>query len=485
MVPERNPDAAGIVALALAFHRAPTQYADLLHGRTPLPPGVGTLLKLAGGSEPDPEHAALARPDELKAAALFFIEQALFHHDASHYRVLGLEPGASLDHIKEHHRLLMRVFHPDRENRADDWKDAFATRINLAYTALRDPDARRRYDATFRPSANAAKAPSPSRRHMNPARRPLPDSRFVGLPPVLLRYLPQWVLAGIALIACLAVWAVYLKNPHAPATARTELAALSAALHQHAETSEPTAERQKPDGAENKPARPVVAEAEAQPAAVISPSAPVADLPKHPARHDLMAPRIPSGVRHVAPYPAAATKVKQAPLPPAAPMQALTPPRADAVMTASASGLPRTPPAAVQAPVVPPPAPAAETAHPAPLNPDATLARFMSSYERGDTQAFMALFDDLAIGNAGGKRQIRREHEALFQSTELRHIEIDGMAWSQEGDWLRGTGHYRITLMHKGELQLETESGIVRIEFVRRGDRALIMGLDYQPGART
>jgi len=51
----RNSGAAGIVALALEFHRAPTRHADLLHGRAPLPPGVGALLKLAGGSEPDPE----------------------------------------------------------------------------------------------------------------------------------------------------------------------------------------------------------------------------------------------------------------------------------------------------------------------------------------------------------------------------------------------------------------------------------------------
>ena len=39
--------------------------------------------------------------------------------------------------------------------------------------------------------------------------------------------------------------------------------------------------------------------------------------------------------------------------------------------------------------------------------------------------------------------------------------------------------------MKKGELRLQTESGIVRIELMRRGDRALIMGLDYQPGERT
>src|SRR5512147_2730773 len=111
----RNPGAAGIAALALAFHRAPAQYPDLLHGRAPLPSGIAALLKLAGGSEPDSAAAALAPADALRAAAHFFIEQVLLHHDSSHYRVLGLEPGASSEQIKEHHRLLMRVFHPDRE----------------------------------------------------------------------------------------------------------------------------------------------------------------------------------------------------------------------------------------------------------------------------------------------------------------------------------------------------------------------------------
>ena len=109
----------------------------------------------------------------------------------------------------------------------------------------------------------------------------------------------------------------------------------------------------------------------------------------------------------------------------------------------------------------------------------------MSTYERGDTQAFMALFDEVAIDKAGGKPQIRREHQSLFQTTELRHIEIDGMAWSRDGDWIRGEGHYRTTLMRKGELRLQTESGIIRIELQRHGEQALIMGLDYLPGGRT
>jgi hypothetical protein len=126
-----------------------------------------------------------------------------------------------------------------------------------------------------------------------------------------------------------------------------------------------------------------------------------------------------------------------------------------------------------------------EAARPAQPDPEATLAQFMASFERGDTQAFMALFDEVAIGRAGGKPNIRREHESLFRSTELRHITIDGMAWSREGDWIRGEGRYRTTLMRKGELVLRTETGVFRIQLVRHGDQALIMGLDLQPGGRS
>jgi len=133
----------------------------------------------------------------------------------------------------------------------------------------------------------------------------------------------------------------------------------------------------------------------------------------------------------------------------------------------------------------PEPRAAVAPARPAEPNPDATLAQFMSSYERGDTQAFMALFDEVAISGAGGKSQIRRQHESLFRSTDLRHLDVDGMAWSQDGDWIRGEGRYRKTVMPKGELRLQTETGVFRIQLLRRGEQALIMGLDYQPGGRS
>jgi hypothetical protein len=136
-------------------------------------------------------------------------------------------------------------------------------------------------------------------------------------------------------------------------------------------------------------------------------------------------------------------------------------------------------------PAVRTPEPPRAVEAPRAADPNATLARFVASYERGDTQAFMALFDEVAISRSGGKAQIRREHEALFRSTDLRHIAIDGINWTRDGDWIRGEGRYRATQMKKGELQLHTESGLFRIQLAPRGDAVLIMGLDYQPAERS
>jgi hypothetical protein len=476
----RNHDAAGIVALALAFHRAPVQHGDLLHRRAPLPPGVGTLLKLAGGSAPDPEYAALAHPDKLREAALFFIEQVLFHHDGNHYRVLGLEPGASTGQIKEHHRLLMRIFHPDRERHADDWKDAFATRINLAYTSLHDPDARRRYAATLKPAARPGTTQYPARR--TAALRPagaLPGL----LPPWLLHYLPQWVLAGTALLALVIVGNVYVNNPRPPSShltepllrAETGSQKLAASLLDGKQSiaaiespPRPT-ESSGPSQRSGKLSSPIPAVAPVQPplraAPPLQPARILArnDHSAVPTHAKAQRPLVEPTARQPAGNPITATTRIEPPLPPA-PQQKVVP-----------------------VPQVAPPEPRATAvvARPVQLDPNATLVRFVSSYERGDTLAFMALFDEVAIGKTGGKSQIRQEYESLFQSTDLRHIAIDNMAWTQEGDWMRGEGRYRTTQMRKGELKLQTETGTIRIELLRRGDHALIMGLDYQPGERS
>ncbi len=489
MVSGSDSYAAGITALALAFHRAPTQHADLLHGRTPLPAGIGALLKLAGGSEPDPASLALAPAGELKAAALFFIEQVLFRRDASHYLVLGLEPDATQEQIKEHHRLLMRVFHPDRENRADDWKDAFATRINLAYTTLRDADERRRYDA----SRQQSKPPGvtlPARRaagHHRPAARTRAGVSW--LPPFVLRHLPQWVLAGSALVAAGVVGLVYLSNPQSTAVAPTLTASLmesepaeegagqsirdveSPVMENPPRPAEPRGQARLSASVESRPP----ATAPALPSIAAKKRATVATADSPPPRLDPLPPR---PAQAAAPQPGETAAAAPSPPTTVVPLKiaaSLEPPRPAAAL----------PPAAETRDPEPAPRPGAVSDRPAQTVADATLARFMTCYERGDTQSLMALFDEVAIGPAGGKTQIRREHESLFKSTSLRHLAIDRMTWKREGDWVRGEGLYRATQMRKGEQWLRTETGIIRIELLQRSGQALIMGLDYQPGERS
>ena len=113
------------------------------------------------------------------------------------------------------------------------------------------------------------------------------------------------------------------------------------------------------------------------------------------------------------------------------------------------------------------------------------LARFLEAYERGDVQACMALLDEGLQADAGGKSELRREYDALFKGTDLRHVKILSMNWSRDGEFIRGEGRYRSTHMRKGETLLRTQDGQVRVEFVRRGNGALISELHYLAGGRS
>ena len=128
-----------IVALALACYRRPLDYQDRLSLAAPLPEGMDQLLWLANGSSEILDAATRqtgAKPQELLDAARFCIQQWCLVRGAAPCRVLGVEPGAPLERVKEHYRLLMRLFHPDRAAGRETWTDHYASRINEAWTAL-------------------------------------------------------------------------------------------------------------------------------------------------------------------------------------------------------------------------------------------------------------------------------------------------------------------------------------------------------------
>jgi hypothetical protein len=351
---------------------------------------------------------------------------------------------------------------------------------------LRDPQARRDYDATLGTTTRPGiRLPATRRPRAYSPRPALPRSRMRGLPPILLRYLPQWVLAGTALIAVMVVGALYLNNPPAPAMPNEEAALRAVAMRQDTATSALAGDMH--DRPMEKPLPPAASHAHGEtPQMRALAPAPLRGIAVNTAKPAApAAPSLQSGIRltqEEEPAPAVPAEVER---PPAAPEAVPQPPQDPAMKVAvrvEPQPLPVPPAQSARTESAQPEPDAAQVAAgPVQVDPDATLARFMSSFERGDTQAFMALFDEVAIGRAGGKSNIRHEHELLFRSTDLRHIAINGMTWSRDGDWIRGTGRYQTTLMRKGELVLRTETGVFRIQLMRRGDQALIMGLDLQP----
>lgn len=510
-----NGGASAIAALALAIRHAPARHSELLRGNAPLPPGVGILLRLAGGTslqELDPALASLGPENELRKAALFFIEEVMFRRDADHYRLLGLPPEATPEQIKEHHRLLMRMFHPDRDSHLDERREQFATRANLAYNTLRDAGARADYDASLKPQTTRPvqaprRAPMPARRRMAQ-----PESFWsVRVHPLLMRYLPQWVLAGTALVSLAIVGAVYLSNPP------IELPRSAAAMADSTQAG----------------AKPLPAEAPGQDAGVeivtgdatglnevVSQfehriAAAKASMTETAAAQDMEA-AVPAARARLQPAPAVpvtaarekpavsepvqTTRTRtRAPAEAATPAPAAAPPAAqkavpaESRVSAQVAAAPQNiaQPAPEPAPrlaAVAPPAPAPVEAPPprAPLpDPNTLLERFLQAYERGDMQSCLALLDEGVRVNAGSKSELRQEYDALFRSTDLRHVKILSMSWSRDGEFIRGEGRYRATFMRKGETVLRTQDGQVRVELVRRGGTALINELYYLASGRS
>ena len=199
------------IDFALACYRQPLAYQDRLSLAAPLPEGMDRLLWLANGSPEAVETAVLltgARPQELQDAARFCIQQLCFVRGANPHRVLGLEPGAAPERIKEHHRLLMRLFHPDRAAGKETWTEGYAARVNEAWTTLsRTPSPFDAQSSSAPPELGGSSAGS--HRFPTPPGFPPPARRRVRIPS---QWVPGLVLSGLALVATLVLGSWYLDQ---------------------------------------------------------------------------------------------------------------------------------------------------------------------------------------------------------------------------------------------------------------------------------
>lgn len=84
----------------------------------PLPPGMTSLLAIATGDVGALRSAARAldrSEDGIRDAVSFYVEQIVFAPGAEAHRILGCDPGASMDDLKRHRSLLLNWLHPDRQ----------------------------------------------------------------------------------------------------------------------------------------------------------------------------------------------------------------------------------------------------------------------------------------------------------------------------------------------------------------------------------
>ena len=485
----------GAAALALAVFAEPTRFGELLRGA--LPADTIVVMRAAAEAIRDGRQHGL---DEHRRAALFFVEHVLLAYEADHYRTLGLNRGATDDQMREHYRVMMGIFHPDRQGWADSDREKLSARINLAHHVLRDAHRRAAYDlermqARPRMSVSIKIVSQAERKRAVDAAPTLSEK----LPLTVRRNFPQYVLGSVALVGLVAVLAVYFNRAPAGAIGASRAASkvpAAVARPERPAPVPPATVQQAPLAAA--PAK--VAEAvpaKAMPAA--SPVPPVAENIPAPATTATVD-RTPEKNPPAAAISLVREHVPELPEPVPAVRTARPPVVLDKPLEVAAAPVAAPPPRPLpQAETQPPPveiipAPAAEA--PAPASPPAeavvpagltvsdaarVLGQFSSSYQLGDIDRFMKLFTEDARSETGRKAQIRKDYEQLFGSTQARRIELLDMRWSPDSASARGEGGYLVRIRRRGDAGEEVFAGSIRLELTRRGQDVLISGLFHKP----
>jgi len=421
---------------------------------------LGRPVKFADASWNDP-----AKVNALQQAACAYVRQIFFRPDPTPYQVLGLEPGASLEAIKECFRLLMQLVHPDRQGDKKRWPDACAAQANWAHAMLRDHETRRTFEEEADARAALARAINRASKVAEASQMPTvswPKKFGKGERPFAGAGMPEWLTADAGGYA-----------RHHPRTTAFVALITMAALVIGASLWE---------GREGMLIR--VAREEANPSNARTPL---------PAADDVTSVTA-STSRGTS---ATGTAAGDRPIPPLMPSGvAVGRPRSDVVATASAetsdasAGAPsESPVASVAFPTLEPRTlsvaigapPVATPVPPAAAEVDAIFATFVEAYERGRLDTFAALFDDDADTNLRrGRAAIRGEYDELFRLSQWRRMQLTRMSWHPVGDRAVANGEITVRIGWRDGREVEQRVN-VNMELVRRDGRVVIARLSHQP----
>src|SRR5688572_12835144 len=164
----RSPHA---LRLALELARMPTLLAGMR--AQPLPADTLVLIRIAAGCTVTCRGAveATGRPlEDIRAAAVQYLQQVLFSPDSDGFRVLGVQPTASKKVMREHLRWLLLWLHPDKNQ--NEWENVFAARVLAAWRQV----------GAGRPRAEGSEQPDVSSSRRTLARFRPPGQRWIVLP---------------------------------------------------------------------------------------------------------------------------------------------------------------------------------------------------------------------------------------------------------------------------------------------------------------
>ncbi|MCW5668996.1 MAG: J domain-containing protein [Hydrogenophaga sp.] len=130
------PDGRRLLPALLAFERAPGRYPVARREPRPLFAHIDSVMRLAAGRVVEGLPADASSNLDLRRAARFFVRTVMLRPGADPYTVLGLTPAFEPAQLREHHRLMIRLTHPDFEAAGERWPAGAAARVNLAKDLL-------------------------------------------------------------------------------------------------------------------------------------------------------------------------------------------------------------------------------------------------------------------------------------------------------------------------------------------------------------
>jgi ketosteroid isomerase-like protein len=500
---------------ALALIRAPRSVRPGANEK--LPDGMLALIKIVAGEEralAEAQETSGESADTVREAASFYIQQVMFNSDSNSYRVLGVDPDASDERLRENYRWLARWLHPDRN--PDQWEVVYAERVNKAWQDLRTTERRLRYEQARQDadqSVNSDRASGPMT--LRPMYVDTAESRLN------LRWLPTAIFAGLGVSAVAVValfYVVRMAETSPPVDAprptitevKPELVPQVQAQSLPPPLPQPELQSQPPPQPHELASTTLAADVEPNspgPAAAIESPPPVALPPPVAPERTAMAPVPPprpvaTKVAPVAPPPrhveamvASAPVVAPKPAPPALPApSAREAPRSRRNSRTETVAVANRERPRMQTTVTAPAAPAVDAEpirqpiaqHPALDSRDANrlLSHFSRAYEDGNLAGMRAMFTSDIRGPRGGMGAILADYDRVFASSRDRSLAVRDVSWFANGDTLTIIASFEATVTSARGGRPRKTHGDIRLDLRREDEQWRIFRLlhDERPG---